>query len=511
MSTRSVLRRVWRLAAGFVLLAAVMLPAPALAESSSRIINSGIGLFDGDRGDWYLRDSDGQTAAFPFGEAGDIPIVGDWDGDGVDTPGVYDPDTGWVTLRNWIEDPPPPRVYRTHGGWLDLIGIKAEFTLDVVHRLPPGGTPVVADPDGDGVDAISIALGRHLHVMNGLPGKTAPVFAVETALEMPANARGAIAGDFDGDGNDEFAARLGDQLIGLGDAAGLVDVEVGFGVLVSGDWDSDGIETPGAYDSLRAEFAFLHGSSGAPERQSLELGSTGMMGVAGSFGSLSGADDPPPRMVGLPAMEIGDEGRSVAVLQEELRRRGLYRGPIDGRYGLETGYAVVAFHKVLDLDRVYEWRPSDTVRLGDFQLPDLPVRPDEPDRVEVDIGRQVLLVYEDHEVTAIVPVSTGGSYLYYSPRNDAVVAAGTPRGDFTLFHIARGWHCDPLTGWCIYNPWSFTPYYALHGYGSVPSYPASHGCVRVTTWDSDILTDEFLFVGIPIHIWDFYDPSDPEV
>ena len=44
---------------------------------------------------------------------------------------------------------------------------------------------------------------------------------------------------------------------------------------------------------------------------------------------------------------------------------------------------------------------------------------------------------------------------------------------FTLFSSARGWHCDALTGWCIYNPWSFTPYYAVHGYNSVPSYPAS--------------------------------------
>jgi len=60
-----------------------------------------------------------------------------------------------------------------------------------------------------------------------------------------------------------------------------------------------------------------------------------------------------------------------------------------------------------------------------------------------------------------------------------------------------------VTGWCIYNPWNFTEYYALHGYRSVPEYPASHGCVRIPTWESDILESRF-FIGMPIHLWDEY-------
>jgi CSLREA domain-containing protein len=35
-----------------------------------------------------------------FGSSGDLPVTGDWNGDGIDTVGVYKPDTGIVYLRN---------------------------------------------------------------------------------------------------------------------------------------------------------------------------------------------------------------------------------------------------------------------------------------------------------------------------------------------------------------------------------------------------------------------------
>jgi hypothetical protein len=101
----------------------------------------------------------------------------------------------------------------------------------------------------------------------------------------------------------------------------------------------------------------------------------------------------------------------------------------------------------------------------------------------------------------VIPVSTGGGYIYYSKRSERNVRAYTPRGDFTLLRHTSGWSCDSLYGWCIYKPWSFTRYYAIHGYRSVPSYPASHGCIRVPNWDADWLEDEF-YIGLPVHVWD---------
>ena len=107
----------------------------------------------------------------------------------------------------------------------------------------------------------------------------------------------------------------------------------------------------------------------------------------------------------------------------------------------------------------------------------------------------------DGEVQQIAHISGGGNYLYWSERNQANVRAGTPRGDFHLQWFRNGWDCDEVTGWCVYDYWAFHPFYGIHGYGSVPSYPASHGCVRLNTWEADAL-QEYFSIGMPVHIWD---------
>jgi hypothetical protein len=495
-------RRLGAAAAAAALVAAVALPAGASTRLESRL---DLGLFDPATAEWHLRDAAGNATSFRFGRPGDVPLVGDWDGDGIDTPAVYDPDTGWLSVRNSIGTGATSAVAQRDGLLLPSVD-GFEWPLPALYPLPAGAEPVVADPDGDGRDAVSVAVGDRLHVLYALPSSR--MLSLDGGMPLPTRTIDLIAGDFDGDGADEFAAQtVAGRIVGVGEAALYVDLEAGFGPAVSGDWDGNGIATPGIYETLTASLSLFHGMNGAVAHTEVAFGATGLVPLLGSFGRIEGADPAPERIVGLPALEEGDSGRAVEVLQDELRRRGLYRGTVDGVYGEATSYAVMAFHKALDLEPQYDWDRGDTLRLINFSGPLLPDRPGEPDRVEVDLGRQLLFVFEDHEVTAIVPVSTGGSYVYYSPRNDAVVRAETPRGDFELFHFARGWHCDPLTGWCIYNPWSFTPAYAVHGYNSVPEYPASHGCVRLTTWDSDELSDNYLFVGIPIHIWDIYEPD----
>lgn len=200
-------------------------------------------------------------------------------------------------------------------------------------------------------------------------------------------------------------------------------------------------------------------------------------------------------------LEPGDRGAAVRHLQRSLTEALLYRGPINGRYNDKTAAAVITFHKVVERPRTDTWQASDWDRLAEFR-PRVPKhRTGDPDRLEVDIGHQVVYLIEDDEVAAIMATSTGGGYLYYSKRAEAWVSARTPRGSFRFFNHSNGWNCDPLYGWCIYEPWSFTTGYALHGYTSVPAYPASHGCVRVHNWEADWLEDH-LFIGMRIHIWD---------
>jgi hypothetical protein len=465
--------RVAALVAAVVVAGAV----PAAGAGAVELRPDAVGVFDPATGTWYLRDHSGRTTTVTLGRSGDVPLTGDWDGDGVDGIGVYRPADGVVLLRNDLLEP-----------------------VALSTRSPAGGIAVAADLDGNGRDEVIVARAGRVHLTTTLPGQADPL-----PVPLGGDIQGMTAGDFDGDGADEIAV-LRDGRIEAFVASSGVSLEVGEVEPVAGDWDGDGVDTLGGYHQWSALFTLYHGVAGRPLPTFLAYGSTGMLPVAGDFGPLPGDGDPPGRQVGLPEMALDDSGAHVAVLQEALAARGLYRGPIDGVYGWETAYGAMALKKVMGAERTWEFRTADSFLLADYALPPLPERPDEPERLEVDIGRQVMFRFEAGEVVDVIPVSTGGSYAYWSPRNQAVVGAGTPRGDFTLFNFAAGWHCDPLTGWCIYNPWSFTPYYAMHGYLSVPEYPASHGCIRVTTWDSDYLMNQ-LFVGIPIHVWDTYDPE----
>lgn len=202
----------------------------------------------------------------------------------------------------------------------------------------------------------------------------------------------------------------------------------------------------------------------------------------------------------LVALTHGDEGDSVVRLQAALEEAGFYRGAITGKFDTHTSTAVVAFHKYLGIDRTGSFNSLDWIRLALLPGPQIPYRWDEPDRVEIDTARQLLFVVRDHRIAGILPTSTGSGATYHSIRQGRDVRAATPHGDFTLRWRQYGWNCDSVTNWCVYNYWAFTAYYGIHGYRNVPAYPASHGCSRVHTWDSDWLNDE-LFVGMPVHIW----------
>jgi hypothetical protein len=408
-------------------------------------------------------------------------MAGDWDGDGVDSPGLYRPSTGRLIVRNGPEP------------------------ISFIYPIAGDGLPVVADTDGDGKDTVSLARGGRLYLLDGLGEGPATLEGPDPLpIVLPAGTDALVGGDFDGDGVDEIAAVHDGTVEMVGGSRGTLGY-IGKALPVAGDWDGDGVQSVAGYDTWRAQFRFF-AADGEAVPAPLAYGSTGMLPVAGDFGDLPGLDFPPMHRAGLPPMQEGDEGPEVVLLQRELARHGLFRAEADGVFGPATAYAVVAFHKVLGVERTWAWEEADSRRMANFILPPLPERPDEPNRVEVDVGRQVLYLIEHGEVTAIIPVSTAGSYVYWSERQQAYVGAGTPHGDFALTRHSVGWVCDPLTGWCIYNPWNFTPDYALHGYLSVPAYPASHGCVRVPTWEADILEDH-LYIGMPFHVWDEYVPA----
>ena len=215
-------------------------------------------------------------------------------------------------------------------------------------------------------------------------------------------------------------------------------------------------------------------------------------------------------------LEEGDEGRAVKQLQGLLYLKKFYRGPIDGIFGQSLAVAVATFHKAIGPARsdatdrwgaVSAWKanpPLEEFSIRDWELLRAfePIPPKariaQPDRVEVDIGHQLLYLMQDGKVDAIVHVSTG--YNPYTTPRTAHLANGSW---FFTKHNYNGWSPKP-GAWSIYKFWAYVGRdnnYGVHGYRSVPYWPASHGCIRVHVWEADYL-HELFFIGMPVHVWD---------
>ncbi|MCO6502876.1 MAG: murein L,D-transpeptidase [Acidimicrobiales bacterium] len=196
-----------------------------------------------------------------------------------------------------------------------------------------------------------------------------------------------------------------------------------------------------------------------------------------------------------------DASTTVANLQTRLKAKGFYRGAIDGIAGAQTQQAIMAFRKEVGVTRSFSWSSSLDGLLRDYVRPWLPYRHDEPDRVEVNLSRQVMYLIRGNKVQQVFPISSGNGQPYTNSFGK-FTNARTPTGDFKIQRHVRGERISYLG--FLWNPWYFTGGYALHGSSSVPAYPASHGCVRLTMWDSDWLESQ-LWVGMPVHVW--YEPA----
>jgi lipoprotein-anchoring transpeptidase ErfK/SrfK len=161
-----------------------------------------------------------------------------------------------------------------------------------------------------------------------------------------------------------------------------------------------------------------------------------------------------------PNLVLGSRGPSVRVLEQRLRELRFALPSIDGYYGLETAQAVVAFQKVHGLARTGRLDARLWLLLSRTQPPRARYG---GTHIEISKGRQVLYVVRDGNVSLVVHVSTGAT-------------GNTPLGMFRVYRKVVGWD------WVLWYPMYFLGGFAIHGYPSVPAYPASHGCVRVPMW-----------------------------
>lgn len=181
-----------------------------------------------------------------------------------------------------------------------------------------------------------------------------------------------------------------------------------------------------------------------------------------------------------PRLREGSRGRHVKILERRLKDLGYRLDRADKSFNYTTRDALLAFHKVQGLPRIgetaeYTWRalahpkrPRPETR-GGFHF-------------EVDQTKQVLYIVRKGEVRAIVHVSTG--------------ANGYTRDG--LWRVHR--QLDGYSGGGLYYPSYFDGARAVHGWRSVPTYPASHGCVRTPMWIAPWLKDK-AYVGMRVHVY----------
>jgi peptidoglycan hydrolase-like protein with peptidoglycan-binding domain len=186
-----------------------------------------------------------------------------------------------------------------------------------------------------------------------------------------------------------------------------------------------------------------------------------------------------PIAVHYPDLDPGQTSSSVKVFTRLLAHLGYYI-PRSRHYGSGVARAVLAFRKVNRMARTSNATPGIFHALakgkGGFKLR----YPGAGYHVEVDISRQVMVIANHHRARYIIAASTGAP------------ATPTITGHYSVYRKDAGYNSEGM----YYSSYWHNGY-AIHGYASVPTFNASHGCVRIPIPDA-IFVYNRLPVGTPV-------------
>ena len=200
----------------------------------------------------------------------------------------------------------------------------------------------------------------------------------------------------------------------------------------------------------------------------------------------------------VPIVAVGKaSGPDTAVAQLRLLQLGFWNSSADGEYGLTTKQAVMAFQKYIGLEATGSLDDNTAAFLTGTAVR-AHGQADAGTLVEVDKARQLLFVVVDGRTEWVFNTSTGNGLPYEaedqnSPGSPLIKGVAlTPDGLWTVNRERPdGWWDGDLGS--IYRPKYFRGGIAVHGSNSIPNYPASHGCVRVSVpamdfiWETDLM------------------------
>jgi hypothetical protein len=219
----------------------------SLAWQPIRRIPHPVGLVDPTSGIWRTPDGDGLVRSFFYGNPGDVPFRGDWDCDGIDTPGLFRTSDAFAYLRN----------SNSQG----IADIRFFFGN-------PSDIPLAGDFNGDGCDTVSIyrPSEARFYIVNELGENEGGLGAADYSFLFGNQGDKPVVGDWDGDGLDEIG--LHRETTGLFYyrnmlTTGVADGQFFFGDpgdrFVAGDWGViDGADTPAVFRPSTSTFYFRY-------------------------------------------------------------------------------------------------------------------------------------------------------------------------------------------------------------------------------------------------------------
>jgi L,D-transpeptidase catalytic domain/Putative peptidoglycan binding domain len=191
-----------------------------------------------------------------------------------------------------------------------------------------------------------------------------------------------------------------------------------------------------------------------------------------------------PLATGPPTLGLGSRGDDVRSLQRRLiALDDLPKGTDTGTFDLRTWHAVVAFQGwrglardglVGPITRAALTQAVPPVAWGGLRY-----------GLELDLARQVLLLVAHGLTVRAIHVSTAAPGYH------------TPTGKFRVYSRERRSWSSQYDVWLPYALY-FSEGHALHGYPSVPAFPASHGCVRIPMDDAPVV---YAFAPLGTAVW----------
>ena len=186
--------------------------------------------------------------------------------------------------------------------------------------------------------------------------------------------------------------------------------------------------------------------------------------------------------VSFPALQRGQCGDVVLGFKKAMRKMGYIAN--SGRcFGGKTARGVLAYRKVNGMSRSYRAGAGLVKSVfsgkGEYHV----VHPGAGEHLEAPLSKQVLVFAKDDKPFAVYPISSGKN------------STPTVTGHFTFIRQEPGYNSHGM-----YYSFYFYGGYAVHGYESVPDYPASHGCIRTFIADQPEIYDRINF-GEPIFVF----------